>query len=175
MATYGIVAEFLDEEHILTAAQRAHDAGYRRMDAYTPFPVHGLSDAIGFTDWLLPWIIFLAGVGGGIGGFLLQMYMSVWDYPLNVGGRPLISWPQFIPITFECTILCAAFGAVIGMLGLNGLPRPYHSIFNARRFEQASQDRFFLCIEARDPQFDPVRTSEFLKTLGPQAVSEVEE
>lgn len=171
---YGLVAEFSDSEHILHAAERAREAGYKKMDAYSPFPVHGLAEAIGFKDIWVPWIIFGAGVMGAIGGFLMQVYCLAIDYPLNVGGRPLVSWPSFIPVSFETTILSAAFGAVIGMLALNGLPRPYHSIFNTPRFELASQEKFFLCIEETDPQFDIERTAEFLTSLGPDAVSIVE-
>jgi hypothetical protein len=170
---YGLVAEFESETDILAAAHRAREAGYRRMDAYTPFPVHGLSDAIGFTDWMLPWIIFFGGVTGALTGAALQVYTMAYDYPWNVGGKPLISWPQFIPITFELTILFASFAAVFGMFALNGLPRPYHSIFNAPGFERASQDRFFLCVESWDPRFDREETARFLQSLGPLAVSEV--
>lgn len=171
---YGLVAEFSDPESLLQAAERTRDAGYRRIDAYSPFPVHGLAEAIGFKDNWLPWVIFLAGVTGTIAGFALQIYALAIDYPHNVGGRPLISWPAFIPVSFETTILLASFGAVIGMLGLNGLPRPHHPIFNTPRFELASQDRFFLCIEATDPLFDIERTEQFLESLGPDAVSIVE-
>lgn len=171
---YGIVAEFKDEDHILTAANQAREAGYRRLDAYTPLPVHGLAEAIGFHDWVLPWLIFLGGVAGAVGGFGLQVYVSAIDYPLNVGNRPLISWPSFIPVTFECTILLASFAAVFGMIILNGLPRPHHPIFNAPNFERASQDSFFLCIEATDPRFDPVKTTDFLQGLGAHTVSAVE-
>ncbi len=171
---YGLVAEFESEEAILSAANRVREEGYRRMDAYTPFPVHGLAEALGMHDIWVPWIVFFAGIGGALAGFGLQYYTQVIDYPWNVGGRPLLSWPMFIPITFEMTILLASFGAVIGMFALNGLPRPYHSIFNAPRFELASQDRFFLCIEATDPKFDREETKRFLGNLGAHAVSEVE-
>ncbi|GIV19818.1 MAG: membrane protein [Armatimonadota bacterium] len=172
---HGIIAEFESAEDLLHAAQRARQAGYTRMDAYSPFPVHGLSEAIGFEDHKVPWVVFLAGVVGAIAGFSLQYYISVVDYPINVGGRPHLSWPSFIPVTFETTVLFAAFGAFIGMLALNGLPQPYHPVFNAPRFERASQDRFFLCIEANDPQFDRVKTRHFLENLGARLVSEVEE
>lgn len=171
---YGLVAEFETHEELLHAARRARSAGYRRMDAFSPFPVHGLVEALGFQDNRVPWIIFWSGVAGGIGGFLLQCWVSMVAYPHNVGGRPLLSWPQFVPVTFECTVLLAAFGAVIGMLALNGLPKPYHPIFNAPNFDRASQDSFFLCIEAADPQFDRVETARFLDSLRPKAVSEVE-
>jgi len=170
---YGLVAEFENETVLLAAARRVRQEGYRRMDAYKPFPVHGLAHAIGFSDWLLPWIIFFGGVTGALAGVALQVWTMAYDYPWNVGGRPLISWPQFIPITFELTILLAAFGAVFGMLALNGLPRPHHSIFNTPNFERATQDRFFLCVEAWDPRFDREETARFLQSLGPVAVSEV--
>jgi hypothetical protein len=172
---YGLVAEFKDPEDILRAAKRAHEAGYRRMDAYTPFPVHGLDEAIAFEDNRVPWTIFLCGLLGAAGGYLLQYYVSVMDFPINSGGRPYHSWPAFIPVTFECTILLASFGAFFGMLAYNGLPKPYHPVFNAPRFELASQDRFFLCIEAADPKFDREETERFLESLNPQLVSAVEE
>lgn len=172
---HGIIAEFRSAEELLHAARRAREAGYTQMDAYSPFPLHGLSEAIGFEDHKVPWTVFIAGVIGAIAGFSLQYYISVVDYPLNVGGRPLLSWPAFIPVTFETTVLFAAFGAFIGMLVFNGLPQPYHPIFNAPRFERASQDRFFLCIEAKDPLFDRTKTRQFLESLGASLVSEVEE
>lgn len=172
---HGIIAEFENAEELLHAAKRAREAGYTQMDAYSPFPVHGLSEAIGFEDHKVPWVVFISGVIGAIAGFALQYYVSVIDYPLNVGGRPFLSWPSFIPVTFETTVLFAAFGAFIGMLALNGLPQPYHPVFNAPRFERASQDRFFLCIEAKDPLFDRVKTRHFLESVGARLVSEVEE
>lgn len=171
---YGMVAEFKDEERILDAATRAHAEGYRRLDAFTPFPVHGMAEAIDFKDSILPWLIFLGGLSGAGGGFMLQVYCAMIDYPLNIGNRPLLSWPQFIPVTFECTILLASFAAVFGMIILNGLPRPHHPIFNARNFERASQDSFFLCIEATDPKYNATKTADFLRGLGAYAVSEVE-
>lgn len=170
---YGMVAEFETEEQILAAAHRARDAGYKKMDCYTPFPIHGLAEAINFDEPKIPWLVFAGGVTGAVGGYALQWYTSVIDYPLNVGGRPLNSWPLFIPIAFECTILLAAFAAVFGMLLLNGLPKPYHSIFNAPNFARASQDRFFLAIEADDTRFDLAATRRFLESLRPLAVSEV--
>jgi hypothetical protein len=171
---YGLVAEFKDPEDILQAAKRVREAGYRRMDAYTPFPVHGMDEAIAFEDNRVPWTIFICGLLGAAGGYFLQYYISVMDFPINSGGRPYHSWPAFIPVTFECTILLASFGAFIGMLAYNGLPKPYHPIFNAPRFELASQDRFFLCIEAADPKFDREETERFLESLKPQLVSAVE-
>jgi hypothetical protein len=171
---YGALAEFSDPEEIVVAAHKVREAGYVKVDAYTPFPVHGLVEATGFKDNRVPWVIFWGGVIGAIGGFGLQAYINLVEYPMNVGGRPYIPWPSFIPVTFECTVLAAAFAAVLGMLGMNGLPRPYHSIFNASRFDLASQDRFFICIEADDPQFDAEETTRFLGTLGAEEVSLVD-
>ena len=171
---HGIVAEFEEPEDILKAAEAAFDAGYRKMDAYSPYPVHGLSDAVGFKDNRVPWMIFFCGLSGAAVGLALQWYTSTIDYPWNVGGKPYFSWPAFIPVTFECTILLSAFGAVFGMLAMNGLPRPYHSIFNAAHFERASLDRFFLCIEATDSRFDVNETARFLRGFNALNVSEVE-
>jgi hypothetical protein len=171
---YGMAAEFTDVDEILMAAERARDAGYKRMDAYTPFPVHGLSEAIGFHENTVPWLVFIGGLVGATAGLSLQYYVSVLDYPMNIGGRPLFSLPQFVPITFECTILFASLTAFFGMLGMNQLPQPYHPIFNASNFGRASQDRFFLCIESDDALFDETETRSFLESLNPQQVSLVE-
>ena len=168
------MAEFDNPDNLLAAAHRAYAAGYRKIDAYSPFPIHGLAEAIGFHRNRLPMVVLIAGIIGGVGGFALQYYASVIDYPLNIGGRPLNSWPAFIPVTFETTILIAAFAAVLGMLGLNGLPRPHHPVFNVSRFERATRDRFFLCIEASDPQFDLEETKRFLESLKPYEVHDVE-
>jgi hypothetical protein len=170
---YGLMAEFDSPEDLLEAAQHAHAEGYRRMDAYTPFPVAGLAEAIGFHRTRLPLVVLLGGVAGGLGGYLLQYYTAVIEYPLNIGGRPLHSWPAFIPVTFEMTVLIAALAAVLGMLALNGLPMPYHPVFNVPRFEMASRDLFFLCIEATDPRFNAERTRRFLESLKPRQVHEV--
>ena len=169
------MAEFDGPDKILAAAKAAYAAGYRRMDAYSPLPIHGLSEAIGLEKTILPRIVLAGGICGGIGGFSLQYWASVINYPINIGGKPLNSWPSFIPVTFECTILLAALSAVFGMLALNGLPQPYHPVFNVERFERASRDRFFLCIEARDKQFDRKATREFLASLNPREVNEVPE
>ncbi len=171
---YGLLAEFKSAEELMQAAQKAREAGYRKMDAYAPFPVEGLPEAVGFKKPRLPMIVLIGGIVGGTVGFLMQYYASVIAYPLNIGGRPLNSWPSFIPITFELTILFAAFAAVLGMFALNGLPQPYHPVFNVPRFEAASRDRFFLCIESADEQYDPEATRRFLEALNPDGVFEVE-
>ena len=173
-ALYGLVAEFDTPEHLLSAARRAFADGFRKMDAYTPFPVEGLAEAIGFQRTRLPLIVLIGGIIGCVGGFFLQYWIAVLDYPINVGGRPLNSWPSFIPVTFELTILLAALSAVFGLLALNGLPMPYHPLFNVERFELASLNRFFLCIEAKDPRFDAEQTRSFLEATGAHGVYEVE-
>jgi len=170
---YGLMAEFPDPSALVGAARRAREAGYRRMDAYSPFPIEELSEAIGHHHDRLPLLVLIGGVVGGTSGFLFQYWASAIDYPINVGGRPLLSWPSFIPVTFEMTILVAAFVAVLGMLGLNGLPMPYHPVFNVERFVNASRNRFFLCIESRDPLFDKEATAKFLESLEPREVCEV--
>ena len=174
MALYGLMAEFEKPEAVVAAASRAYAQGFRRMDAYTPFPVEGLSQAIGFHHNRVPLLVLLGGLFGCVGGYLLQVWAMVWSYPLNIGGRPLNSWPAFIPVTFELTILCAALTAVFGMLALNGLPMPYHPVFNVPRFALASRSRFFLCIESRDPLFAAETTRAFLRSLGPKDVYDVE-
>ncbi len=171
---YGLMAEFDGPDDLLEAARRAYEEGYRRLDAYSPFPVPGLAEAIGFRRTRLPLIVLFGGLVGGLGGYYLQYWISAIDYPLNVGGRPLHSWPAFIPVTFELTVLVAALAAVLGMLALNGLPMPHHPVFNVPAFELATRNRFFLCIEATDPQFDAVGTKSFLETLKPSGVFEVE-
>jgi hypothetical protein len=173
-AIYGLMAEFADPDALLAAARQASDEGFRKMDAYTPFPVEGLAEAIGFQRTRVPLIVLIGGLIGCSGGFLLQYWISVIDYPINIGGRPLNSWPSFIPVTFELTILVAALSAVFGLLALNGLPMPYHPVFNVDRFELASRNRFFLCIEAADPKFDPQGTRSFLEGTGAEGVYDVE-
>lgn len=170
---YGLVAEFDTPESLIEAAEKARIEGYKKMDAYTPFPVHGLSEAIGFHDVRMPWLIFAGGLLGGTTGYTLQWYTLIVDYTMNVGGKPLNSIPSFVPITFECTILFAALTAVFGMIALNRLPQPYHSIFNAPGFDRASQDRFFLAIESVDKKYDAEGTREFLSGLSPLSVNEV--
>ena len=170
---HGVIAEFDSPEQIIEAAHRVREAGYTKVEAYTPFPVHGLTEAIGFEESKIKWIIFWSGVLGAIAGFALQMWVLMVAMPVNAGGKPYFSWPAFIPVTFECMVLCASFGAVIGMLGLNGLPQPYHPIFEAKRFHHASQDKFFLCIEAEDPMFDPREAMSFLRSVGAKDAEEV--
>jgi len=170
---YGLMAEFDNPTALVAAANAARLEGYRRMDAYSPIPVEELHDALGFRHTKLPMLILAGGLIGLAAGYGLQYWASVIAYPMNIGGRPLHSWPQFIPVTFETTILGAAIFAVLGMLALNGLPMPYHPVFNAPRFALASRNRFFLCIEARDPKFDREQTQRFLDSLEPRGVSEV--
>jgi hypothetical protein len=174
VAIYGLMAEFDGPEALLEAARRSFAEGYRRMDAYSPFPVDGLAEAIGFHKTRLPLLVLIGGIIGCAGGFYLQYWASVIDYPMNIGGRPLNSWPMFIPVTFELTILVAGLTAVLGLLALNGLPMPYHPVFNVERFQFATRNRFFLCIESGDPKFDREGTRRFLKSCGPQGVYDVE-
>ena len=171
---YGVMAEFDTPEELIEAGRRAFAEGYRKMDAYTPMPVEGLSDAIGFRSSAVQTIVFCAGVLGATGGFMLCWWMTVVAYPHVVAGRPLNSWPAYIPITFESMVLISCLTALVCMLGLNGLPQPYHPVFNVTRFERASKDKFFLCIEAGDPKFDREETAAFLKSLDPREVMEVE-
>jgi hypothetical protein len=170
---YGLLAEFATPEALVRAAQRAYADGYRAMDAYSPFPVHGLDDALGVRRTRLPRLILGGGLTGAICGFGMQYISCVLHYPLNVGGRPLNSWPSFIPVTFEMTILFSVFAAVFGMLALNNLPLPHHPLFAVPEFKRASQDRFFLCIEGRDARFDATKTHGFLTALGAMKIVEV--
>jgi hypothetical protein len=173
--TYGLIAEFDDPTSLVAATHKAHADGYRCMDAYSPFPIEELHEALGSRHTRLPLIVLIGGLVGCIGGYGLQYWAATMAYPLNIGGKPFHSWPAFIPITFECTILAAALSAVLGMLALNGLPQPYHPVFNVPRFALASRNRFFLCIEASDPKFQLADTRRFLEALNPREVTTVAE
>ena len=171
---YGMMAEFDSPSAVVAAARQTHKAGYRRINAYSPFPIEELSEAIGFHRDYVALCTLICGVLGAVGGFMLQSWTSAIAYPINVGGRPLVSIPSFIPITFECTVLAAAFGAFIGNLLMNRLPQPYHPTFNVPGFLRASQDRFFLCVKSDDPMYNETRTRDFLEGLGAIEVSNVE-
>ncbi len=171
---YGVMAQFDNPSALVTAARETYAAGYRKINGYSPFPIEELSEAIGFTRTGLPLIVLAGGIIGGLGGFFMQYWMEVINYPLNVGGKPFNSWPAFIPITFECIVLCAALAAVFGMLALNKLPQPYHPVFNAPNFALATRDSFFLVIESKDPKFDHDEARRFLKSLEAREVVDVE-
>jgi hypothetical protein len=170
---YGVMAEFETPTALVSAARAAREKGYRKLDAYTPFPIEELTEALHLHHNKLPLIVLIGGIIGGIAGYMLQYFVTVIYYPINIGGRPLHSWPAYLIITFELTILFASLASVFGLLALCGLPMPYHPTFNVPRFEFASRNRFFLCIESTDPLFDRAKTCEFLETLGPREVSEV--
>jgi hypothetical protein len=170
---YGVMAEFDSAHQLLHAAEQVRDAGYQHMDAYAPFPVEGLTEALGLPRNKVALITLFGGLCGGLGGFGFEYWVNVISYPMNIAGRPLNSWPAFIPVTFELTVLGAALSAVFGMIALNGLPRPHHPVFNVNRFLRASNDRFFICIEATDPKFQLADTARFLEGLHPQHVTEV--
>lgn len=172
-ALYGILGRFESSRDLVRAAKLVRSTGYRQFDAYAPFPVHGLARAIGFRSTRLPWIVLIGGLIGAFGGFSMQYWITVIDYPLNVGGRPLNSWPAFMPVTFETTILAAALSAVLGMLALNGLPRPHHPLFAIPQFDAVARDGFFLCVEARDPSFDPPQVRSLLSDVGATEVIDV--
>jgi hypothetical protein len=174
-ALYGVMAEFDDHEQLVEAARRAYEEGYREMDAYSPFPVEGLVEALGREGSVVPLFTLIGGMAGGLGGYFMEWYSMARLYPLNVGGRPHNSWPNFIPVTFELTVLIAALSALVAMLVLNRLPQPHHPVFNVPEFERASIDRFFLCIESDDPKFERPKTWQFLQSLNPLGVMEVPE
>ena len=170
---YGLMAEFDNPTALVDGATKARLAGYRKMDAYSPIPIEELNEALGLRRTRLPLLVLLGGIVGGVGGFSLEAWSSAIAYPMNVGGRPLVSWPLFIPVTFETTVLGAALTAFFGMWALNKLPQPYHPVFNVDAFTRASTDRFFLVIETADPRFDRTATRSFLEAMHPVGVSEV--
>jgi hypothetical protein len=172
-SVYGLLAEFETPHDVVTATRHAYERGYRMMEAYTPFPVEGLAEALGFHHNGIARVVLIGGLIGGLGGFFMQWFSAVVHFPLDIGGRPYNSWPAFIPITFELAVLSAALAAVFGMLGLNGLPRPHHPVFNVPSFALASRNRFFLCIQARDPLFEIEDTRRFLEEHAPKAISVV--
>jgi hypothetical protein len=170
---YGMMAEFDSPTTLVAAAHRTHQAGYQKVDAYSPFPIEGLAEAVGFHKNRVPLVTLIGGVIGGLSGYLMQYWISTSNYPVNVGGKPYHSWPAFIIVTFEMTILFAGISAVLGMLALNGLPMPYHPVFNVPRFAFATKDRFFLIVFASDPKYSAAETRRFLESLGGRAISEV--
>jgi hypothetical protein len=170
---YGMLAQFNTPAELVKAAERAHQEGYRRMEAYTPFPIEELPEALGHPTTNLPLVIFLGGLLGCLGGFFMQYYTATRTYPHNIGGRPLNSWPMFVPVMFECTILAASLAAVFGMLARNGLPRPHHPLFAIPQFDRATKDRFFLCIHTLDPKYEREATWRFLAGLQPVDIVEV--
>ena len=170
---YGTMAEFDSASDLVAAARRTREEGYHKIDAYSPFPVEGLAEELGFRKNGVPLVVLIGGLLGCMSGYALQYWISAVSYPINVGGRPYNSWPAFIVVTFEMTILFAGLAAVLGMLALNGLPMPYHPVFNVPRFAFATRDRFFLIIFSSDGKYDAVATRAFLETLGPRSISEV--
>ena len=171
-SVYGLIAKFDTPEEVVAATRSAREAGYKRMEAYSPFPIEELTEILDFKP-KIQYLVFIGGLLGALSGFALQYYASVISYPLIIGGRPFNSWPAFIVVEFELTILFAGLAAVFGMLGLNGFPHPYHPVFNAKDFNLVSRDKFFLVIESTDPRFDPDGTRAFLESLGPEEVTEV--
>jgi hypothetical protein len=171
---YGLMAEFDTPAALIAATEKTRKAGYRKLDAYAPYPIEELVHALGHHHSKLPLLVLVGGVLGCLAGLGLQVWVNAVAYPLNIGGKPILSWPAFVPVTFEVTILFASLTAVLGMLALNGLPTPYHPVFNVPRFSAASRDRYFLCIEAADPRFHAEGTRQFLEGLAPTEVSDVE-
>ena len=170
---YGLMAEFETPTELVEACKAAYSAGYREMDAYSPFPIEEASEAIGFHKTVVPLVTLVGGILGGLSGFALQYWINVISYPLNIGGRPYDSWPAFIVPTFEMTILFAGLVGTFGMFALNGLPQPYHPVFNVSDFSKVTRNRFFLCVEATDPKFDLTNTHQFMQRLKPLSISEV--
>lgn len=172
--TYGLVAEFSTAETLLEAAKKTRQEGYKDVDAYSPFPVHGLGEVLGFSGHKVAMLMLLGGIIGGLSGLCLQYWTAAIDYPLNIGGRPLASFPSFMPITFELTVLISALTGAVSMFVLNGLPQPYHPLFNVKKFERVTTDGFFLCVESSDPKFDVSKTKKFLESLNAEGVYDVE-
>jgi Protein of unknown function (DUF3341) len=170
---YGLMAEFDSAQELMAAAEKAHAAGYEKLDAYSPFPIEGLAEAIGFHKNRVALVVLIGGLIGGLSAYALQYWVAVITYPVNVGGRPLHSWPSFIIVTFELTILFGGLSAAIGMLALNGLPMPYHPVFNVPEFAKASENKFFLVVFSSDPKYDAAGTRSFLAGLSPRMVAEV--
>ena len=173
MESYGMLAEFATADELLAAARHTRAAGYRQIDAYAPFPVEGLVEVLGPHRDRIPLLTLIGGLLGGVGGYFMQWYSAVISFPINVGGRPLHSWPSFIPVTFELAVLGAALFAVFGMLALNGLPQLYHPLFNTEAFELASRNRFYLCVRCSDKKYDAVKVQQHLESLDPLLVQEV--
>jgi len=170
---YGLMAEFDNPTDLVVAARKTYEAGYKKIDAYSPFPIEELSEAIGFHHNGVPLVVLVGGILGCFSGFAMQWWIATVSYPVNVGGRPYLSTPAFIVVTFEMTILFAVLAAVFGMLALNGLPMPYHPVFNVPRFAFASKDRFFLIVFSSDAMYSSITTRDFLQSLGPRSISEV--
>lgn len=173
MSSYGMLAELASADQLLDAVRRTRAAGYRQIDAYAPFPIEGLVEALGPHRDRIPLLTLIGGVLGGVGGYFMQWYSAVISLPINVGGRPLHSWPSFIPVTFELAVLGAALFAVFGMLALNRLPQLYHPLFNVQAFELASRNRFYLCVLCSDKQYDAAKVQRHLESLDPLLVQEV--
>jgi hypothetical protein len=173
-ALHGVMGEFQDPQDLVDAIEKVRAAGYTKLDAYTPYPIEEVWEAIGHHKSPVPLIVLLGGMFGGLSGFFLQYWVSVIEYPINIGGRPYNSWPAFIPVTFECTILGAVLAAVAGVFIINGLPEPYHPVFNVPRFAFASRDRYFLCIEATDPKFDRDTAHQLLRDVRATEVADVD-
>ena len=171
----GYLAEFDDVDAVLTAAEQVRDAGFRRWDVHSPFPIHGIDEAMNIRPSILPWLVLGGGLAGLVGGLLLQWYTMAHDYKYFISGKPLFSLPAFVPVIFECTILVASFTAVFGMLLLNKLPLLYNPLFKSERFRRATNDRFFVVIDATDPKFDEAKTEQFLRSLNPVAVERFED
>jgi hypothetical protein len=170
---HGVMGEFSHPQDLIEAIERVRAEGYTKIDAYTPFPIEEVWEAIGHHKSPVPLVVLIGGILGGLSGFFLQFWVSTIEYPVNIGGRPYNSWPAFIPVTFECTILGAVLAAVAGVFIINGLPEPYHPVFNVPRFAFASRDRYFLCIEARDPRFDAEQARQLLWDVNATEVSDV--